>query len=205
MCKKADHRIAKVLRISVHALETLIKDNPKLKVVHLFRDPRAILHSRIETDGYPLRFSLRGSPEIRSNAKALCDKMTSDLKEGIVLMKKYPNQFRFIHYEDIFNNAESLVKLHTILGMKVTQGGMDTIRKAGHVNNPRRYAGDRKLQRQRNNAYWWTLYMKWGIIKSVDSYCSNVCLRLGYPVFNSPDNYQEIDINKTLSYLAFKL
>ena len=39
-CKGANHRVIKSLRMTLDNLTPLLKANPRLKVVHLFRDQR---------------------------------------------------------------------------------------------------------------------------------------------------------------------
>lgn len=203
ICRKSTHRVSKVLRITLGALEPLLRNNPRLKVVHLFRDPRAIINSRIETQGYPLRSSDSSIPSIKSNAKALCDKMTADLKEGTILKQKFPERFRFIHYEDIFTNKESLIQLFSLVGMQTTEGNLMTV-KSIKTNPPKRQHETRERFRKSNNAYWWTKYMAWKIVEIVNSECLPVIKELGYPVLHYLDEFQHFNMNKSIAKLKLK-
>ncbi|XP_045215485.2 carbohydrate sulfotransferase 1-like [Mercenaria mercenaria] len=178
-CQEAKHKISKVLRLSLGALGNLLRDIPRLKGIHLFRDPRAVIHSRLETHGYPLERTKIHSG-IKNNAKALCNKMASDLEEGKRLKKMFPNRFRFIHYEDIYTRDYALIELHTFLGMTINNDIIYNARARVSNRGSRRDLSARS-ERIRNNAFWWRRYLSWDIVKLVDAECSFLYSELGYP------------------------
>lgn len=192
-CKTAKHRVSKVLRLSLGALEDLLREIPNLKVIHLFRDPRAIVHSRIETHGYPLE-KMALTSAIHSNAKSLCNKMSKDLVDGKRLYKRFPNRFRFIHYEDIYSRDYSLTELHTFLGMTVSRNNLDLAR-FSLVNHGSLRSSSARSERKENNAFWWRKFLRWDIVKSVDKECSFLYKELGYP--DIPDKNDLISFNVT--------
>ncbi|WAQ99951.1 hypothetical protein MAR_024324, partial [Mya arenaria] len=53
VCRRSTVRFIKLLRLTLGSLQPLLENNEHLKVVHLFRDPRAIIHSRMYTRYYP--------------------------------------------------------------------------------------------------------------------------------------------------------
>ncbi|XP_060568831.1 carbohydrate sulfotransferase 6-like [Ruditapes philippinarum] len=202
-CQHAKHRVSKVLRLYLGALEDILRASPKLKVVHLFRDPRAIIHSRLETHGYPLEKTTSHNG-IKNNAKSLCNKMETDLRDGERLKKMFPNRFCFVHYEDIYTKDDSLIELHTFLGMSITREIIHNARV--HMSN---YGSNRKRsarsERNRNNAFWWRKYLSWDTIKLIDSECSIIYSELGYPIIMDKEDKENFNKSFVLQNLQFSM
>ena len=96
-CKQRHVRSFKTIRMSMEMMEILIKQEPSLKIIHLVRDPRGILNSRLA-----LHFvSHLAESKIDREAKALCHRMLFDIDEYSRLKNKYPNNIVQLRYEDI--------------------------------------------------------------------------------------------------------
>ena len=204
VCQTAKHRVSKVLRMTVGRLETVLRHNPNLIVLHLFRDPRAIINSRLETKGYPMRANPRGSKEISLNAKALCDKMTVDFEEGLKLMDKFPDRFRFLHYEDLALHLDSIIKLYDYAGITYDEANFKRVY-AVKTNDPEKKLGEREKERKTNNALWWRTYLSYDVVKQVDIVCYEVYRNLGYPIFKNLTQLRSLTKADDLSGLKFKL
>ena len=66
-CKKADFRATKTVRATMDVVETLLERNPNLRVIHLIRDPRAVMVSRSEF--YDTGRSMYAQGDIAKEAK----------------------------------------------------------------------------------------------------------------------------------------
>lgn len=176
-CRNARHKVTKVLRLSAGNLEYFLESRINLKAVHLFRDPRAIINSRITTAWYP-----SGSPGvILDNAKALCSKMVLDYREGLTLMEKYPDRFKFLFYEDLNDDPFGKVKsLYRYLGMS-----LDPSRYTKVKSLPVFTTNNRKSEREKNTAFWWRKSLSWELVKQIDHICGDVYNLLGYKRFES--------------------
>ena len=96
---------AKILRSHLDFTEELMKDFPNLKVVHLLRDPRAILNSRRKSD---LQVAYKSS--IIEEAKYLCQNMLHDMQLYKQLKHKYPDIYLQIRYEDFANSPMQVLQ-----------------------------------------------------------------------------------------------
>lgn len=203
VCQKATHIVSKVLRVTTGAYKELLHDIPKLKVIHLFRDPRAVIHSRLETHGYPIKRTSIASMKsnIKANAKSLCTKMATDLKEGKQLQTLFPDRFRFIHYEDLYTLDNSLISLHTYLGMPISNRELQFARTHKSNSGNRRDSASRQ-ERQGNNAFWWRKYISWDTVQLVDAECSHLYTELGYPTVQLKDmhTFNETAIIENLKF-----
>ncbi|XP_053380878.1 uncharacterized protein LOC123562043 [Mercenaria mercenaria] len=72
-CRTTQHRVVKVLRIDLEEISGFFYSNPKLKIVYLLRDPRAVMNSHLNTAWYSVLLRtisfVRGLVETSSNAR----------------------------------------------------------------------------------------------------------------------------------------
>lgn len=202
-CRHQRHVVTKVIRLSVRHFRELLNKNKDLTVVHLLRDPRAIINSRLKTFGYPLDIrTIQSERHIRNNAEALCNKMQTDLTDGMMLEKQFPDRFRFVHYEDLFTNDDSMTRFHTFLGMTLTLRRLREIRsyftKAGDAMNY-----EKREQRKRNNAFWWRDVLPWDTTKIVNAACDKVIQSLRYPSINDEAELRSFNTTRVLQSLAY--
>ena len=160
------------MRLSPDNTETLLQSRDNLKVIQLFRDPRAIINSRIETEWYPFK-------NVSSNAESLCKKMIYDYQEGQKLLKKYPARFRFVYYEDLLKDPlEKIKSVYRYLGMSLNESKYSNVRSVLMHSH-------KKLRRERdtNTAFWWRHKIKWDVVKKINNFCKHLYEALGYKAF----------------------
>lgn len=189
LCRNATHRVTKVLRLTTDLLQLLLEEKSDLKVVHLFRDPRAIMNSRITTSWY----ELKKVKDILKNAKSLCKKMEYDFTKGKELLKLYPSRFTFIYYEDLTTSPlEKAKSLYRYLGMSLDVNRYSEV-KSLSIFNPKAVSS----AKGNNTAYWWRMSLDWDIVQKMNSICGSVYKDLGYRTFETLDQYTN------LSYASF--
>ena len=106
-CEQRHVRSFKTIRMSMEMMETLLKQEPSLKIIHLVRDPRGILSSRFATS----QVSGLAKRKMDKEAKVLCHRMLFDLDEYSKLHEKYPNNIVQVRYEDIATSPEESAKV----------------------------------------------------------------------------------------------
>lgn len=155
--------VLQVLRLSTDSLGPLLQDDPKLKVVHLFRDPRAIMASRIsKSEWYSVGSN---SPySIEENAKSLCTKMLADYNGGLKLLQKFPSRFVMLRYEDLsgpFSKQLSLSLLNFV-----------------HLPNTTDISNIAVL----NDAFihYWQSKITVNIFNEINQVCKEAILKMGY-------------------------
>ncbi|KAL4227616.1 hypothetical protein ACF0H5_013057 [Mactra antiquata] len=151
-CKNASHVVTKVLRLTNSAYDKLLASRPNLKLIHLFRNPFAVVNSRTESKGYPVK-------DFSANAAILCKKMEYDYQEGLILLKKYPDRVKFVFYEDIKSDVQGKIeKLYEYVGMDLDHSVVKTYNKVktnkGNSNTP-----TMAKTRTSDNAHWWRSHM----------------------------------------------
>ena len=185
-CKNASHRVTKVLRLTTSSYDQLLERRTNLKILHLFRNPFAIINSRTESKGYPVR-------DFISNAAVLCKKMLLDYEGGIRLAKKYPGRVKMVFYEDIKSNVtEKMNVLYDYIGMERNDKEVNQWNKVkpnkGKSNTP-------VMSRTRvlDNAHWWRNHMSFLRYQGVRDKCTH--LMKIFNLTNFKDRQELIKLN----------
>ena len=189
ICNRARHRVTKVLRLTPDQIEYLLQTRENIKVIHLYRDPRAIMNSRIETKWYP-------SDDVSlllHNAESLCKKMIYDHQKGVELFKKYPDRFRFVYYEDLNDNPLYKAKsIYSWLGMDLDESKYTVLKDISVFKEAAK--GGASNDRTKNTAFWWRRTLDWEIIKRIDTICWQVYDALGYVQFKTHRDLRNLEL-----------
>ena len=125
LCLENQSRVIKVIRFRLDAAQSLLQQDRSLRILHLFRDPRAIIFSRLhKTNWHPLKLLDGNYTPIIENAHSLCQKMLDDCKSGRKLMEEFPNRVIFIRYEDLNCNPSLIKEIKAAVGFKRRPGGV---------------------------------------------------------------------------------
>ena len=108
-CEASSLRVVKTIRVRKEDLEPWIGKRSEIKVLHLIRDPRAVLFSRAAV----------GWERETLQAARLCRQMLRDLALAQVLP---PERNTLVRYEDLAENTEETVeRLYARLGLRWTE------------------------------------------------------------------------------------
>ena len=188
VCKDSTHKVTKVLRLTTDLFIPLLRSRENLKVIHLLRDPRAIINSRIVTQWYPSRTE----ESAIENAKSLCNKMLYDFRAGQKVQKLFPDRFRFIYYEDFSVDILNKTKiLYDYLGMNVNEKYYTEIMNLPVFKN----ATADDSERKKNSAFWWRTTLKWDIVNKMEDICKDVYKELGFRSFKNIQDYKDLSIH----------
>ena len=87
-CKSSQAVVQKVVRMSMAEADLLLSRDPDVKIIHLLRDPRGSLLSRMHFSGY------KGTGEMHSNHTYLCRRLMDDLKTSKNIAGKWFGELR---------------------------------------------------------------------------------------------------------------
>ena len=96
-CLEKKVRSFKAIRLSMDYMESMIQQEPNLKIIYLVRDPRGILASRQSIS----EMSHMSGGNLTKEAQALCQRMDSDFEEFQDIKKKFPDNIIMIKYEQL--------------------------------------------------------------------------------------------------------
>ena len=194
VCRNKLSRVTKVIRLTVGAFEPLLEINPRLKVVHLVRDPRAIIQSRLFSRGYPV-YGYRQNDSLERN---LCTKMQQDIKDLDRLKELYPNRVFIVYYEDLLSNLHVRLKhLYKRLNLTYSETEVKTLATIRvNILPPEKPFTKINPDRVADNANWWRKHMMWTDVEKVQSACGRVLRTLGYGVLQNENELR--NTNRTI-------
>lgn len=192
--------MAKVLRIDILQTEALLEMNPRLKVVHLFRDPRSIINSHIVTDWFPVKSEKSiVSLTLQQDIQITCKRIRYDIAAGHGLMNKYPGRVRFIQYEDFIDDIENKVKkLYDYLGMKYDSELEEFINTTSHIQKD-------TFTKVPVGTLAYRRTLQWEVVNFVDRSCKDVLETLGYKIFTSKQQLESDEFSPLTNPLPYSL
>lgn len=124
LCKNSPFRVIKTIRVLFSDVKHLLKSLPRLKIIHLVRDPRATLASQ---SGFGKCSQSKGGWFGCSNA--LCTRLENDLLQEEILYREYPDRLFTIFYHQIASDPiGSARKLYGFIGAEFTKYAEEYIR-----------------------------------------------------------------------------
>ncbi|KAL5022631.1 hypothetical protein ScPMuIL_001786 [Solemya velum] len=201
ICVESETRIIKTIRVSMEVVKHLVKTFPQLKIVHLVRDPRAVLYSQLLVGNY----NFRSLPAV---AQKHCNSVISDLQVGSEIGAAYRNSYYVLRYENLANTPIQVSeKLYKFIDRNFTQKVKNFVflnTLSGKPDN-----GNIGITRSNSREHidLWRRVLSIGYARPIDLACGNVYKRLGYlPAestnlknLNTPlwiENFQGIDIGR---------
>ena len=182
-CKSAKHRVIKLLRMTLDNLAPLLKTNPRLKVIHLFRDPRGIFNSKVGASLYPVddKKLLR----IRGAVKTMCERLLVDLEASEILKAIYPDRVKVIQYEHFYANplSDAAKDLYEFSGMEYGSKQQKIIQTNFNKNTGATIGF---------HPFNYRTKLPWSVIKLFNVECSEVLDRLGYTRYNDKSHLKDL-------------
>ena len=181
-CIQSKARVAKVIRLAGDVVETLLNKNPKLQIIYLYRDPRGIINSRLNS-----RFKeiwKREISSVRSLADGLCRKMQLDADMLFRLKQKYPRRIFSIDYETAAQFPEdTATKVFNFLTLPLPEEYLRTISSMGKSNTKENQKWNSAFRSDGfKTSIKWKTELSAEAIKDIDDVCTEVYQMLGYGI-----------------------
>jgi len=109
----AGHRLraTKLVRATMASMRPLLRALPTLRIMHLVRDPRAVVLSRSRLDAsmrgiYTERMFKKSGSRLVPEASLYCNHVTADIRSRLALEREFPGRIMWMRYEDVVDNPE---------------------------------------------------------------------------------------------------
>ena len=172
-CATSIHKVTKVLRMATVHAEYLLIQHKRLKLIQVFRDPRAVLYSRRKARWYYL-------PEhgftLLEDALTLCKRMDKDIAAVQKLKKLFPGRVQILQYEDFKDPLNLVISLYRFLNMKLTQSAKALFTEPCANGSREGFHPDS-----------FRYHLGWSTIQHIDRICHNVLGSLGLRIFKSKE------------------
>lgn len=189
VCKRQKYRVLKIVRTTLDSLEGMLQERPNLIIIHLFRDPRGVFCSHITTKFLMKKF--RTYSAVDADMKVHCNRMMYDISVARKLIRKYPDRFRVIQYEDFDNLVVKVDSLYKFVGMEFDDYVMNDVLK-------------KKEKKKKNSKigfhpFNYTRRLPWRLERIALTHCKAVYQALGYPIFENEQEYVSfLDTNPSI-------
>ncbi|KAH3847009.1 hypothetical protein DPMN_089321 [Dreissena polymorpha] len=180
-CLESKTIILKFIRLSIQQAIELLPFFPNMKIIHLVRDPRAIINSRrnVLPHGH-IEEAATIQPTI------FCSRLQNDLSDTKLLMKFHPSIIKLVQYEDIAEHPlEASKDLYAFGGLKFD----DKIARFVKSQTQSSLDGCNYCTQRRNStatSIEWRSEIKLNEAQDIFNYCNKSMSVLGYLDF--PDN-----------------
>lgn len=209
ICKLHQHTVVKTIQFSdVHKLSYLMdKESAEysLKVVHLVRDPRAIVFTHfLSTENTTV--ANESSDLVKKYSKKLCDQMLRNIKYAITAPLWLQGKYTLLRYEDLGTNPHQITELvYKFVGVPVAPQVRMWLDKLAYGVTPRSpqtgtsTSGSFEDFYARNltgSVHNWRIQMHYKIVRVIETECYEVMNLLGYKI---------VDDEEELVTLSFSL
>ena len=188
-CVNKTHKVIKALRLETTLARYLLEQHKRLKLVQIFRDPRAVIYSRTRCGWY------YGKVEMTDvDSQVLCKRMLNDIEDIEKLKTLYPERVKILQYEDFYDPHRLAINLYSFLNMKMSESAESLLRKLTLNNKKSGFHPDS-----------YRSGLDWKIIKSTTKHCRSVLERLGLRIFEKEEELRNVSLNVILGNLPFKI
>lgn len=143
----------------------LLERVPDLKVIHLLRDPRAMVKSR-KNGGF-----IRPYMNLTEIAQSICQRFERDIEIGMMLRMKYPGRFKTYLYEQIAEHPkEASDSLLTYMELTKPESFDEWLYNHTSSGISGKYY-DTIRPNSTLTAASWRLYMPYEEVKTIDEEC----------------------------------
>ena len=121
----------------MESMEPLLKTLPNFRVIHLFRDPRAVALSRKLFNGYVRGiYSGNDTDTLAKEAKLYCSTAVRDIKARQRLEREYPGKIHALLYDELTSNTKLyLERVYEFLDTKPPYSVLQWLLTRGKVNS----------------------------------------------------------------------
>ena len=167
VCETSPMKIIKTIRLPLWAMHSLLQEFPGLKIVHLIRDPRAILTSQ---NKFGMCAEKRGGSD--GCASLLCKRIEKDVTDGEIIARRYPGRMTRLFYESIAERPiETAKKLFDFMGTTFTIQAEEYILGITSANNPDNCAICTTRSNSSEHIDGWKTKIKPNFLKIIEQNC----------------------------------
>lgn len=198
-CLQKKFRVTKTLRLTLEMARKLLNTIPHLKVIQLFRDPRAVVFSHHQTKWSPIKLTSRH--KITNGARAICERMVKDVQTSHKLLKEFPGRFKVIQYEDFEHPLIAVQNIYDFVGMPFEEEILEYIENTTETAS---MVSHEKGHMDGNHPFTYREHMPWDAVTVISKYCKEAFDLLGYKTFYNERDFRDLSIS-AVPHLTFTL
>ena len=181
-CLKSKFRVIKTIRTRLFWLIELMAEYRELKVVHLVRDPRAVINSWTKFGECVGKYG--GVPAC---AHSLCTNMEDDIASFELLNLIYPTRLKRIVFEELVNETNEVAKsVYNFIGMDFKFATQEYVRLVTNTGNDSAGIKSNIGPNSSDSINSWRSTISDQNLFIVQTLCKHVMDKLGYYHFIKP-------------------
>ncbi|XP_071110447.1 carbohydrate sulfotransferase 3-like [Haliotis cracherodii] len=189
-CLDSKVSVIKTIRFPMEAVETMMKSNPSLKVIHLVRDPRPTIKSQIS-------FGRDTWSNLDSYSKEHCLRVQKDLQVTKRLMKSHPDKTKLLLYEDlVVHPSRNAQDLFSFVGLAYTRETERFVQSKTNGSVDEHCVLCTQRLNSSRSALQWRKELDFNRARVIDANCKAVYQMLGYLPVNTATELK--DLSKSL-------
>ncbi|CAL1538408.1 unnamed protein product [Lymnaea stagnalis] len=190
-CRPAKVTVLKVIEAQMSQAKSLMRSDPKVKVIHLIRDPRGVLSSR----RYFRKFN---DEDPESFSRDICNSVLEDIGISRSLSQTFPGRVLTVRYEDIAKEPIRVTKqLYRFVGLEMTPSLEKRIWEMTYAGLP----DDCNICPVRSNstetANGWRKGLSFRTVAKIQEECKTLFAVMGYRSFTTEDELKSLHIPTT--------
>lgn len=197
LCKSHQHIVLKSIRIrSFDTLKSVLGSIKTYRILHLVRDPRAVINSRRNLNEIESR-DYKSNDTLYKSVRELCREMLTKLKQGAA-MEVWNGNYHVVRYEDVATRPTFAVKnLYDFVGLKHSKDVFEWIKK--HTNAEKETDSFSISKNATVSVNKWKAELDLSTTRIVETECREVMHVLGYKLIGnrSANNRTGIYINES--------
>lgn len=188
ICVQSKFIVMKVIRTPLDQLEPLMAEFPDMKIIHLYRDPRATVLSQVKFGKVRLK-------TFANDVTDFCMRIHRDIVSADLLRSRFPNRIKTVFYEDIAYEPLRMSKaLYDYVGTTFTslaQQYIFNMTMAGKQTNCNLCTQKSNSTKQANA---WRLKIPYQRVREIDGACKHIYDRLGLKTIQNENMLRNINI-----------
>ena len=206
ICRLHKHTAVKTIRFnSFHKLSYLMDNGGpmdfSLKVIHLIRDPRAVLNSRV-LDNSRQNWTIKSVGEY---AQSMCRDMLRNIKYAVSAPAWLHGRYTLIRYEDLATNPHQIAEqLYRYLGVTIApqvRSWIDRTLRDGFKSNSLLDSIYRQFsystQNLTDSVQKWRTQIPYSIVRLIETECYEVMNLVGYKIVEDEDELRTVSFPLT--------
>ena len=206
LCRLHKHTVVKTIRVnSIHKLSYLMdSEGPVdylLKVVHLVRDPRAVLNMRVMHNSHE-NWTRKS---VREHAKTLCRDMLRNIKYAVSAPSWLQGRYTLLRYEDLAMNPHQIAEqLYKFVGVNIdpqVRLWIDRTLRDGFASPSPLDSIYRQfsytVQNLTDSVQKWRAQMPYPVVRLIETECYEVMNLLGYKIVEDEDELRTVSFPLT--------
>ena len=180
ICKTSSVIVVKTIRLEMKSVQQLTRTVSGLKVIHLVRDPRAVILSRIKVEHWEMLNGYPNNMNLALISKQFCAAILNDVEDRRRIELRNQGKFLQCSYENMISHPlDVLTSIYRFIQIDSHPGVRGWLWQTMHAQKDNGAIGTLRKDPIKHIRNWKTTFSKKAILE-IDSSCLKLYNTLGY-------------------------